>query len=207
MSLLSIFSKEAPQIGALTFDAVLEEITSKSVTITEFPIEFGANVNDHRILNPNRYIMTGAVSDTPLGFGLTDAALIGTGLLGNAIGGRAGGIAQSIAIYALAGSEKTRSATAWATLTAIMNSGEPFSLQTGLEILDNMVITRLDTRRTPANEGGLEFIAELRELQIVYTSLIKAPIESALQLPENDTATTQAAPEQPRGQVNLQEAS
>ena len=88
-----------------------------------------------------------------------------------------------------------------------MNTGEPFTVQTGLELLDNMVITRLDTRKTPQNEDGLEFIAELRELIVVYTQLVKTTVESAAQLPEGDRAKTQAAPEQQQGQVSSTQAT
>lgn len=207
MSLLSIFTKKAPNIGGLEFDAVLEGITSKSITLTEFPVEFGANVNYHRIINPDRYLMTGAISNTPLGFGLNDIGMIGIGAAASAIGGVAGGLVSSVAAYLLAGDDSTRSSAAWAALSDLLQSAEKFEIDTGLEILSDMVLVRLDTRRDPETEDGVIFQAELRKLNTVYTRLIKTGVKTSDQLPENDSATNQAAPSAQRGNVNTEIAN
>jgi len=204
MSLLSIFQRARPSIGNLEFDVELENITSKSITLTEYPVEFGANVNDHRILNPARFIMTGAVSNTPLGFGLDDAGLIGAGVLGSAIGGAAGGLVGGAAAYLLAGDDTTRASAAWAALSELLTTAEPFDISSGLEVLTDMMLIRLDTRRDPENEGGLIFIAEMRQVNLVYTRLINTGVKSTAQLPEDDTATRQAAPMVQRGNVNTE---
>lgn len=204
MSLLSIFTQKAPNLGGLEFDAELENITSKSITLTEYPVEFGANVNDHRIINPNRYIMTGAISNTPLGFGLDDIGLIGAGLIGGAVGGVAGGLIGGVAAYLLAGDESTRAAAAISALNELMITTERFSVDNGLEVLDDMVLIRLDYRRNPENEDGLIFIAELRQLNTVYTRLVQTGIQSRDQLPTLDPAENQAAPSTSRGSVNTE---
>jgi hypothetical protein len=204
VSLLSIFTKKSPNIGGLEFDAVLEGITSKSITLTEYPVEFGANVNDHRIINPDRYLMTGAISNTPLGFGLNDIGMIGVGAAATAIGGVAGGLVGSVAAYLLAGDDSTRSATAWEALSDLLYTAERFEIDTGLEVLSDMVLIRLDTRRDPETEDGVIFQAEIRKLNTVYTRLIKTGIKSKDQLPENDSATNQAAPSAQRGNVNTE---
>lgn len=204
MGILSIFSKQAPNIGGLEFDAVLESFTSKSITLTEYPVEFGANVNMHRIINPDRYLMTGAISNTPLGFGLNDIGMIGIGLGASAIGGIAGGLISSVAAYLLAGDESTRASAAWSALTDLMTTSEPFEIDTGIEVLSDMVVVRLDAHRDPENEDGLIFQAELRKLNIVYTQLIKVGVKSSSQLPSNDTAANQAAPSAKRGSVNAE---
>lgn len=67
---MSIFSKTLPMLGPIEFDAKLEGATSKSVQLTEFPVEFGTNGIDHARLRPDRYLLTGAVSNTPLGLSL-----------------------------------------------------------------------------------------------------------------------------------------
>lgn len=207
MSLLSIFTKKAPNIGGLEFDAVLEGITSKSITLTEFPVEFGANVNYHRIINPDRYMMTGAISNTPLGFGLNDIGMIGIGAAASAIGGVAGGLVSSVAAYLLAGDESTRSSAAWSALSDLLQSAERFEIDTGLEVLSDMVLVRLDTRRDPETEDGVIFQAELRKLNTVYTRLIKTGVKTSDQLPANDSATNQAAPSVQRGSVNTEIAN
>lgn len=193
MSLMSIFSKTLPKIGSLEFDAKLEGITSKSITLTQYPVEFGANTNDHAILMPNRYLLTGAVSNSPLGLGLDDIGMMGAGAIATAVGGIGGAAISAVSAYLLSSSDETRSSTAWAALTALMESRGRFDLDTGKEIMRDMMITRLDERTRPENEDGLVFIAELQQVRIVKSQIGRG-VTSADQLMKNDTVSTQGAP-------------
>lgn len=193
MSLMSIFTKTLPKIGPLEFDAKLEGITSKAITLTQYPVEFGANTNDHAILMPNRYLLTGAVSNSPLGLGLDDIGMMGAGALATVVGGVGGAAISAVSAYLLSGSDDTRSSTAWASLTAIMEARAKFDLDTGKEIMRDMMIIRLDERTRPDNEDGLVFIAELQQVRIVKSPLGRG-VNSADQLMQNDTVSTQGAP-------------
>jgi hypothetical protein len=193
MTLMSIFTKTLPKIGPLEFDAKLEGVTSKSVYLTQFPVEFGANMNDHAILLPNRYLLTGAVSNTPLGLDLSDLGMMGVGAVATAVGGIGGAAISAVSAYLLSGSEETRASTAWASLTAILEARAKFDLDTGKEIMRDMMLIRLDERTRPENEDGLVFIAELQQVRIV-SSMIGKGVTSADQLMKNDTVTTQGAP-------------
>lgn len=193
MSLMSIFTKTLPKIGPLEFDAKLEGITSKAITLTQYPVEFGANTNDHAILMPNRYLLTGAVSNSPLGLGLDDIGMMGAGALASVVGGVGGAAISAVSAYLLSGSDDTRASTAWASLTAILEARAKFDLDTGKEIMRDMMIIRLDERTRPENEDGLVFIAELQQVRIVK-SLLGRGVNSADQLMQNDTVSTQGAP-------------
>ncbi|WP_271043355.1 phage baseplate protein [Pseudomonas sp. VB3] len=193
MSLMSIFTKTLPKIGPLEFDAKLEGITSKAITLTQYPVEFGAKTNDHAILMPNRYLLTGAVSNSPLGLGLDDIGMMGAGALATVVGGVGGAAISAVSAYLLSGSDDTRASTAWASLTAIMEARAKFDLDTGKEIMRDMMIIRLDERTRPENEDGLVFIAELQQVRIVK-SLLGRGVNSADQLMQNDTVSTQGAP-------------
>lgn len=193
MSLMSIFSKTLPALGIIEFDAKLEGVTSKSVYLTQFPVEFGANVNDHAIVLPDRYLLTGAISNTPLGLGLDDIGMMGVGAVASAVGGVAGAAISSVAAYLLAGSEETRAATAWRALSAMMKTRAPIELITEFETLQEMVIVRLDQRTRPEDEDGLVFVAELQECLRV-SSKVGQGVTSADQLLKNDPVATQGAP-------------
>lgn len=193
MSLMSIFTKTLPKIGPLEFDAKLEGIASKSVVLTQYPVEFGANVNDHAILMPNRYLLTGAVSNTPLGLGLDDIGMMGAGAIATAVGGIGGAAISAVSAYLLSGSEDTRAATAWASLTAILEARAKFDLDTGKEIMRDMMLIRLDERTRPDNEDGLVFIAELQQVR-TRTSQIGRGVTSSEQLLQNDSVANQGAP-------------
>ena len=193
MSLMSIYTKTLPKIGPLEFDAKLEGITSKAITLTQYPVEFGANTNDHAILMPNRYLLTGAVSNSPLGLGLDDIGMMGAGAIATAVGGVGGAAITAVSAYLLSGGDDTRASTAWASLTAIMEARAKFDLDTGKEIMRDMMIIRLDERTRPENEDGLVFIAELQQVRIVRSTVGRG-VTSADQLMKNDTVSTQGAP-------------
>lgn len=193
MSLMSIFTKTLPKIGPLEFDAKLEGITSKAISLTQYPVEFGANVNDHAILQPNRYLLTGAVSNSPLGLGLDDIGMMGAGALATAVGGVGGAAISAVSAYLLSGGDETRASTAWASLTALLEARARFDLDTGKEIMRDMLLVRLDERTRPENEDGLVFIAELQQVRIVRSTVGRG-VTSADQLMKNDTVSTQGAP-------------
>lgn len=203
MSIMSIFSKTLPSIGPLEFDAKLEGVTSKAVQLTQYPVEFGANTNDHAILLPNRYLLTGAVSNAPLGLGLDDIGMMGAGAVATAVGGVAGAAISAVSAYLLSGSDETRASTAWASLTAILEARAKFDLDTGKEILKDMMLIRLDERTRPENEEGLIFIAELQQLRTTK-SVVGRGVTSADQLMKNDTVTTQGAPMVSTGSASVE---
>lgn len=190
---MSIFSKTLPMLGPIEFDAKLEGATSKAVQLTEFPVEFGSNGNDHARLLPNRYLLTGAVSNTPLGIGLDDLGMMGVGAISSAIGGVAGAALSTVSAYLLSGSEETRAATAWASLTALLESRSRFDLVTEYETMKDMVLIRLDQRTRPDDEDGLVFVAELQQARIVSSQVTRG-VTSAEQLLQQDPVATQGAP-------------
>ncbi|WP_060476726.1 phage baseplate protein [Pseudomonas monteilii] len=190
---MSIFSKTLPMLGPIEFDAKLEGATSKAVQLTEFPVEFGSNGNDHARLLPNRYLLTGAVSNTPLGIGLDDLGMMGVGAISSAIGGVAGAAISTVSAYLLSGSEETRAATAWASLTALLESRSRFDLVTEYETMKDMVLIRLDQRTKPDDEDGLVFVAELQQARIVSSQVTRG-VTSAEQLLQQDPVATQGAP-------------
>ncbi len=190
---MSIFSKTVPAIESIEFDAKLEGATSKAVQLTQYPVEFGANVNDHAILLPDRYLLTGAVSNSPLGLGLNDIGMMGAGAAATAIGGLAGAAISTVSAYLLSGSEATRAETAWASLTDLLQSRTVFDLVTELETLPDMVLIRLDQRTRPEDEDGLIFVAELQKVRIIKSQVSRG-VQTPEQLLQNDPVATQGAP-------------
>lgn len=186
MGIINLITRQSPTLDGYTFDAVLDDNYEASVEITQYPVESGARVNDHRIVNPQKWTMTGAVGNSSLTPSLTDFAVGGlSNLTGNPLAAGAAGLA----IGFLSGSDETKASTALEALRNIMISGDPFSVDAGDIQLSNMVITRLSRAKDPTNESGLIFIAELQEL-ITLDRLPSLTQPSQSQLRSGDVSQT-----------------
>lgn len=161
MSIINIFTKQAPTLAGYSFDAVLEDNFEASVEWTGYPVESGVNVNDHRIIQPVKWTLTGAVSNNPLKVQLTDFLAGGlSNLTNNPYVATVAGLAAGF----LAGSNQTRSSTTLEFLINLMVAGEPFDVDAGDIQIKNMVISRIGRTKNPENEQGLLFVAEMQEL-------------------------------------------
>lgn len=206
MALLNIFVPKAPSFnvgsGVISFDAVLEDTLEASVTYPEFPLEIGANATDHGIINPVSWTITGLVSNNPLNPGLLEASGFLTNFFDSATITAIAGLSAGF----LAGSEETRAGSTLGTLLGLMVQRQPFDIDAGDIQLSNMVITNIRRTKTPANEGGLEFVAELMELPLIATVITaNQPGQSSLRF--GDTAQTQATSLIKRGEVAVKQAA
>jgi hypothetical protein len=202
MSIVTLFTRTAPSFGGLQFDAVLEDTLEAPVEWTQYPIESGANGVDHGIILPFKYTLTGAVSNNPINSSVTDftgalSELFQNSGIGSTIAGLSAGL--------LSGSDETRSGSALNFLINLRSARIPFDLDAGDIQLTNMVISNITRVKTPENEGGLEFIAELVELATLDTVLtIGSPKQS--QLRDGDPAKSQAAEFVNRGEQAIRDA-
>lgn len=163
-SLVTLFTREPPTIAGYTFDAVLEDELEFSVSVPTYPVESGAEISDHRIINPCRYRIVGVMTNTPVQQSLM-------GFAGSMVGGLVSNLTSNPLVAAVAGmsagflasSDGTRASAALSNLIAILEGAKPFDVVAGDITLKNMVAVRLTRRKNPTNEGGLEFVLELQE--------------------------------------------
>lgn len=203
MSLIQIFTRQAPTIAGYSFDAVLEDTFEASVAVTSFPIESGVRVSEHRILNPFKWTMTGAISNNQLRTQLTD--FLGGGLSNltdNPIVATVAGLSAGW----LAGGSETRASSTLQFLITLMIAGDPFDIDAGDIILRNMVITRLSRTKEPRNENGLEFVVELQEM-IERDRLQRTGEPSQAQLRDDDPSKSALARVVNRGQAIARQAT
>lgn len=203
MSIINIFTREAPTIAGYSFDAVLEDTFEAAVTITSFPIESGVRISDHRILNPFKWTMTGAISNNPVKVQLTD--FLG-GALSNLTDNPLVSSIAGLSAGFLAGSDETRASTTLEFLIWLMQSADPFDIDAGDILLKNMAITRLSRTKEPRNEGGLEFIVELQE--VIELDRIARDTQCSLpQLRDGDPSQSALSRAISRGQAIAKEAN
>ncbi len=129
MAFENLFIRVKKSIGGIQLDGVIEERHTNTVRVTSNPVEFGADVNDHAIIDPKIINIRGVVTDTPIGFAAVE------NLVGSAVS----------AINSVFGSSteenQTRTQQAYKTLIELMEIREPIEIQTGLKLYENMLIT------------------------------------------------------------------
>lgn len=198
MSILSILTRQSPTIAGYQFDAVLEDTFEASVELTRYPVESGVKVADHRIIQPMKYYMTGAISNNPLRV-IDVAGLLAGGvsnlLRGNPLVATVAGLSAGF----LAGSSNTRASSTLQFLMDLLVAGQPFDVDAVDIQLKDMVITRLSRDRDPENENGLIFVAELQEL-VSISRLSDFTQPSQEQLPDGDPVKAGAAATASTGQ-------
>lgn len=198
MSILSLFTRQSATLAGYQFDAVLEDSFEASVELTRYPVESGVNVADHRIIQPVRYVMTGAISNNPLK--IIDIQALGAGLASNLL--RNNSLAATVAGLSagfLAGTPGTRASSTLQMLMDLLVAGQPFDVDAVDVQLKNMVLTRLSRDRNPEIENGLIFVAEMHELvQLSRLSDFTQPTQG--QLPDGDPAKAGAAATMNSGQ-------
>jgi hypothetical protein len=98
-------------------------------------------------------------------------------------------------------SDAGRARRAFELLTELQKRAEPFDLQTGLKLYENMVCTSIRTSQDKDSSGALLFTAELREVIIVYTQVVTYP-------PRKPGATKrQAGPKKDKGEQQGKEVA
>lgn len=125
-------------------DGVIEEMHRNDIKLTKHPIEFGANITDHAIKQPYIITVSGVVTNSP-----------SLKQLGNRLPGSA--VFYEQAISAFTGS---RIQEAYVGLLEIQNERELMSLQTGLVVYDNMVLTKVSTPNNKENRLMLNMTFE-----------------------------------------------
>lgn len=149
MPFAGIFSSTTRKIGGVGVDAVIQENHKSQVRVTQHPVEIGANINDHAIIQPKEYEMQGVVSNLPDKW-----------------------YKFSVPSF-LSGSKETRAASAYEMLLAVQEKREPVDVQTGLKSYKNMILEKLEVDRDRETSGGLYFTAKLREVIIIRNKSVQ----------------------------------
>ncbi len=144
----------------IAFDATISESAKYSAVLTKNPIESGAEVNDHFYLAPRTLALEVGVTNTPMNENTNDIINQASQLIGTA---------------SSASAERRKSALE--LLKAIQAGGEPFDVQTGLDLHKNMLILDIATVNNAELSGALVAIVTLQEALFTETSVGLLPRE------------------------------
>ena len=162
MSLINIWNRSAPEIAGFAFDAVLEDELGFSVTTATYPIESGASVADHRIINPCKYFIRGVVSNSPFTV-ISVASGMAGGIVSNLTANPVVASVSGLSAGFLASSNDTRASSALATLVNILEGQSVISVTTGFVDLVGMRVTEVRCYRDPETENSLMFEMAIEE--------------------------------------------
>lgn len=179
-------------MGGLVFDAVFEETHEAELEVTDNPVETGVVVSDHAFMKPLKLTISAGVSDTPL-------RQIGD----DRFAGMSAAEAEQVRL--MLGPDAflydSRSKRAFQLLQELQARAEPFSVQTGLKLYQNMVCTSIRTSQDKDSSSALLFTATLREVIVVNTETAKYP-------PRKPGATArQAGPKKQKGEQQGKEVT
>lgn len=193
MAFISVFlglQAQGASFGGFVVDASMEEEYEFAGELTDNPIEKGADVSDHMDVKPFQATLRCKVSETPLDFGsafrgaiTSGAELIGTkvgksigltsGVAGAALGTAAGAY---LGLLKLKSNSKGRVKTALDYFRDLMDKRTPFTLQTGLDQWENIMLFNLRVRRDAKTGQALDFTAQLRQVNFVNAQEVELPV-------------------------------
>lgn len=146
MAVIQLLFRKGSALASVELDAVIREGATASSRITDNPVEQGANMNDHIIIEPMTFTMEGVVSNIA-----SNAFAAVTGLFTD-------------------GNQKAQAT--WNDLLKLQIDRTPFTLNQGLKSYPNVVIISLSTSQDVNTSNSLFFTANLKEFIFVGTETI-----------------------------------
>lgn len=185
MAIENLFVRTKKSIGGIQLDAVLTESHNSTVRTTKNPVEVGAEITDHSIIDPKKINIVAQVSDTPLGV----AAL--------------GQLVDSVTnLFGTATSDNiTRSSAAYNAMILLQEAREPIEVQTKLKLYTDMIITGISTTQDKDTSRIVSMSINLEEILLVESQVIKLNPEQL----SDGSATEQASSAEKKGRQQTKE--
>jgi len=148
MPLGLLYKKEQGKIGSLLIDARLDEVHSLSNDVTQYPTEVGFHITDNVRATPLLFTMTGMITNAPID-------------------------PKSI----ISDFGENRAANAYDELLRLYYGKEIVSIQTTLELYDDMIISNLNIPKNSSIGDELRFTATFKQIIKARTEFSLITIE------------------------------
>lgn len=157
MAFDNLFVRTKRSIGGIQLDATLSESHDSPVKISKNPVELGANITDHAIIEPKVLTIVAEVSDTPLGLAAFGQIVdLVTGLFGSSTS-----------------ENLTRSNAAYNAMIQLQEALEPIEVQTKLKLYKDMLIANISTLQDKDTSNIVAMVIRLEEILIVESEVVK----------------------------------
>ena len=157
MSFENLFIRTQKSIGGIQLDAVISESHVNEVSLTNNPVEFGAEITDNAVVQPKQINILAEVSDTPLGVAaLGQIVDLVTGLFGTST-------TDNI----------TRSNAAYNAIIQLQEEREPIEIQTKLKLYTNMIITNVGVQQDKNTSRIVRMSIDLQQVIITESEIVQ----------------------------------
>jgi hypothetical protein len=156
MNVSLIYTLPGAKLDELTLDATVKEQHTSRGEVTDFPVETGSEIADHKRVLPDRLKIEGVVSNTPLPSQTTSSS-------------------GSFDDDMQAGVYSQRAETAYCMLLAIHQAGIAITVLTPLRQYANMEIENLDVPREASVGDVLRFSIDLKQIVTVNSQTVNVP--------------------------------
>jgi len=155
MSIAKLRFKKGNYIKDISVDVIITESANASAQITSNPVEKGADYNDHVIIQPMTFSMTGVITDAA-----TTAVDVATRI-------------TSADSYTAVTSPSKDS---WQDLLSLHASAQPFDLVQNLKTYKNVIFVSISESQDKDTSRGLFFTATFQVLNLVGDSAVETQI-------------------------------
>jgi len=168
MAISQIFFKKKNLIEKIELDVIISESATGTARLTQNPVEHGADVSDHRIMEPMEFSVSGVVSN--ISSSLADTVLNASTILKK---------------------NDTKAREAWNALLELQATGRGFKLVQGLKIYWNIFILSLSETQNVDTANGLFFTATMKEIVFVGAKVISRSQFNGDDIGDSAVPTTQ----------------
>jgi hypothetical protein len=151
VAISQLIFKEKNLISTIELDVIIVESATSTVRLTQNPVENGADINDHIIVEPLTFTVEGVVSNVSSTF--VDA------------------FASAPTVFSRSTS---KAQDAWTELLKLQAEKTPFDLKQGLKTYDNVVILTLSQAQDKDTANGLFFTSTMKQLILVGAGAVTA---------------------------------
>ena len=157
MAFENLFIRTQKSIGGIQLDAVISESHVNEVSLTNNPVEFGAEITDNAVTQPKQINIIAEISDTPLGVAAFGQIVdLVTGLFGSST-------SENI----------TRSNAAYNAVIQIQEDREPIQIQTKLKLYTNMIITNVSVQQDKNTSRIVRMSIDLQQVIITESEIVQ----------------------------------
>lgn len=179
MALENLFIRKEKSLGGVKLDAIITESHDNAFRKTSNPVELGADITDHVIIENKKLTIAGVVSDNPIGLAALGQIVDNvTGLFGTSNEANI-----------------TRSNAAYNALVQLAETREPLEVQTKLRLYENMIITGISCSQDKNTSRIAQMVISMEEIIITESEIVQL---TADQLAEGSPAE-QASPPDNKG--------